>query len=284
MSRLWTEHELRALHQVAGAGVALEEVWRRFCHFPGTRTRTLQAVQGMLTLRGIRYGKHRYIPWADDETRLLYELAGRATVAQISAQLLAECGTHRSVNAVRARLWLIDRSCWPDRSAYLTSGDVGHALGMGVSTVLLQISLGRLQAHVEGSEKCRRFRIRPADVEAFIDAHPLLLDLERMPPGPFRSRVELLRRQGRWLTTEQVAALSGRHRLTVIDACRLGRLRAIRTRPIGRQGTPRWWIRAADAARWAAAVGDRTKKIGNRAVAGPLFPTSYFLSPAERAS
>lgn len=249
MSRLWTERELTILKHLCASLRSVPAIVERFNATRGCN-RTFHGIRSQIYVHRLQYGDRRFIPWDPEEMRLVKDMAGKYVVAEIRQALVDECGMHRTDNAIRSYLNKLERSAWPDRSAYLTTGDVAKVLGMSLSGVIFRINRGEMHPTVFGTEKCRRFRIRPAALEHFVDCNFLILEPDRMAPGPMRQRVELRRREGRYLTTEQASEISGAHRLTVNTACLTGALPAERARPLGTNGTPRWWIRASDLARW----------------------------------
>lgn len=249
MSRRWSEREMEVLSQLAKPGVSSREITRLYNQSRGCRKRTHGALICKMNELRLSYAR-RYIPWSVDEHRVLTAMAGRCTIPEIQAALIDECGIERTQLAIRDRLQERGISAMPDEDAWLSTTGAARALACVPNSVIGWCRKGTIPT---GGDANKRW-IRPSDILAFIDAQPMRFNPAIMPPGPFRNRVEVRQREGRYLTIEQAHAICGVHTRDISMACLRGDLVAHRARHGRDGGQPRHWIKAADLALWHAQI------------------------------
>lgn len=181
--------------------------------------------------------------WDAWEDRVLRDGAGRMGVARLAATLLDQCGTVRTVQAIRHRLVRLQLSAVPVDLASTRS--LSFQLGCDQSVISDWLRRGWLV--------CDRISDRPTSdaliardaVERMIRAHPFLLDPARVRDARYRSLVELEQRTAGVVPSAVAASLLGvggrrfrelmqRHQVPYL-AGNVGRC----------GGTPRWWSRSA---------------------------------------
>ena len=250
MSQWWTDQDVRALRSVAAAGVSVETITREYNACRGVRPRTAAAIVCKLRELRIVYGVHTAQWWTAEEDALLERMAGQHHPRAIARALLNECGVHRTFHAVTSRMSYLGVSTLLDDAHWLSSERVASILGCSTMTVIDWCEAGLLRCDRSGEGPAMKRLIRPAWLDAFIDACPPRMNPPRMRPGRYRSRAELRLREGRYLTVEECAAAVGAWNRLISMACLHGELPAVKIKKIAQQGQPRWWVRAADLMAW----------------------------------
>ncbi len=209
----WTDEQDRLLVALGGT-MPPSTVLVRINEAGPTRTRT--ALTDRALRRGIDMRPHDALlatrepgvarpEWTRPEERLIRELAGRLPVAEIVARLNERFLTNRTKSAVAARATHLGLSL-NVRGRYLTAIAVARELRVGPERVLGWIDGSLLRAERPGgAARGSAWLIEPSDLEAFLRAHPHVVeDWRCLPPGRWRDFMRLLSVRSPWLSTAEI--------------------------------------------------------------------------------
>lgn len=243
---VWTRKQRELVYALAGRSATatiLAEVNR--VGPPHTCAALQQwAQQRRLSLR-VRSTRSRgpkvHWPWNRHQEARLRRLVGTLPMDQIAARLNAEFGTLRTAASVRTRAAELGVSI---KLRTLGLMDLQAVLPVNWATLRRWVDEGLLCAERRG-HRGSPWRFREADVEAFVRAHPDLVDWRRVKAGRWRALARAAAMRSAWLGTTEVARRYGVPNQRVTDWCIAGLVPGARKVGGGAVRCRRWRIPAA---------------------------------------
>jgi hypothetical protein len=199
----WSVSQLTVLERFSGALSVPELVAELALHGDPHNERAVvqQALVSGISLRRRR----RSHPWTEEEDALIGREAGRRTAAEIATLLRLACQYPRSAKSVRRRGADLGVS-FAVAVAALDLAAVCAILSVRKATVRSWVLGGLLRAERRSSGVSGgRWRFLPADLEAFLDAYPVLVDWRAVQGDRWRQIARRSAVRSSWLGVEQAA-------------------------------------------------------------------------------
>jgi hypothetical protein len=201
----WTAEQIALVRKLAGRH-SVATIARRVSAIGPEHTASAISVWGArhgVKLRPVHRPRRNRYAWSTEETNLIRAMAGRHSVEEIAREIAVRFRTPRSVGATQRQANKIGVSMV--RGDGIAMAALCAVLAIDPVRIRREVAAGRLRAERQGnSHRGSLWLFLPGDIEAWLRAHPYMVDWRRV-------------RQGRWRNLARAGAVGAPH-LSVTEA------------------------------------------------------------------